>query len=74
MKQALVHFVNDMAGEDYTLHANVHDEVQFSCPPGKADEYGQRCVNAIIKAGETFGLLCPLDGEYKVGNNWAETH
>jgi len=74
MKQALVHFVNDMAGEDYTLHANVHDEVQFSCPPEKADEYGQRFVNAIINAGATFGLLCPLDGEYKVGNNWAETH
>jgi len=74
MKQALVHFVNDMRGEDYQLHANIHDEVQFSCSPDKADEYGQRFVDAIVKAGQTFGLLCPLDGEYKVGNNWAETH
>jgi DNA polymerase I-like protein with 3'-5' exonuclease and polymerase domains len=74
MKQALVHFVNDMRGEDYQLHANIHDEVQFSCPRENADEYGQRFVDAIKKAGETFGLLCPLDGEYKIGNNWAETH
>ena len=74
MKQALVHFTEDMQGEDYALHANVHDEVQFSCAPEKADEYGQRFVDAIVKAGQTFGLLCPLDGEYKVGNNWAETH
>ena len=74
MKQALVHFTEDMQGEDYELHANVHDEVQFSCDPEKADEYGQRFVDAIVKAGQTFDLLCPLDGEYKVGNNWAETH
>jgi DNA polymerase-1 len=63
-----------MHGEDYLMHANVHDEVQFSCPPGKANDYGQRFVNAIWKAGETLNLLCPLDGEYKIGNNWAETH
>ena len=74
MKQALVHFTEDMRGEDYEMHANVHDEVQFSCDPEKADEYGQRFVDAIKKAGKTFDLLCPLDGEYKVGANWAETH
>ena len=74
MKQSLVHFVEDMKGEDYLMHANVHDEVQFSCPPDKADDYGQRFVNAIKKSGETLNLLCPLDGEYKIGNNWAETH
>jgi DNA polymerase I-like protein with 3'-5' exonuclease and polymerase domains len=56
------------------MHANVHDEVQFSCDPRRAHEYGQRFVNAIKKAGETFNLLCPLDGEYKIGTNWAETH
>jgi DNA polymerase III epsilon subunit-like protein len=74
MKQALVHFVEDMEGKEYLMHANVHDEVQFSCDPRRAHEYGQRFVNAIKKAGETFNLLCPLDGEYKIGTNWAETH
>jgi len=31
-------------------------------------------VRAIKLAGETLSLRCPLDGEYRVGNNWAETH
>ena len=29
---------------------------------------------AVKKAGESFELRCPLDAEYKIGNNWAETH
>lgn len=31
-------------------------------------------VEAIRKAGEYFNFRCSLDGEAKVGNNWAETH
>jgi hypothetical protein len=26
------------------------------------------------KAGEFFAFRCPIDGEFKVGGNWAETH
>ena len=26
------------------------------------------------QSGDYFSLNCPLDGEYKIGNNWAETH
>jgi len=38
------------------------------------DFNSDKIVNAIRKAGDYFGFRCPLDGEYKVGNNWAETH
>jgi hypothetical protein len=31
-------------------------------------------VESIIEAGEFYNLRCPLDGEYKVGRNWSETH
>ena len=31
-------------------------------------------VKSIIKAGEELGLRCPMDGEYKIGRNWSETH
>jgi len=27
-----------------------------------------------IEAGVFFGFRLPLDGEFKVGANWAETH
>ena len=73
MKQALVEFMS-MATKPYEMHANVHDEVQFSCLPEWADELGSQFVNAIVKAGKVLKFKCPLDGEYKIGNNWSETH
>jgi hypothetical protein len=73
MKQALVEFVK-MAKLPYTMHANVHDEVQFSCDPKHAEELGQSFCNALTKAGQVLNFNCRLDGEYKVGANWAETH
>lgn len=52
----------------------VHDECQFDCDPDIADEFGKLAVECISKAGEFFNFNIPLTGEYKVGNNWAETH
>lgn len=72
MKKSLVLF--SQRAEGYEMHANVHDEVQFSCSPDKADELGQLFVTCIKDAGKELGMGCPLDGEYKVGNNWKETH
>ena len=73
MKQALVEFVKS-AKLPYTMHANVHDEVQFSCDPKHANELGQSFCNALTKAGQVLNFNCRLDGEYKVGANWATTH
>ena len=73
MKQALVDFVY-RATKEYTLHANVHDEVQFSCNAEDAEVLGATFVESIKKAGETLKFNCPLDGEYQIGNNWKETH
>ena len=56
------------------MHANVHDEVQFSCNKEDAETLGQQFVDAIKKAGEVLNFNCPLDGEYSIGNNWKETH
>lgn len=61
-------------GEDYAFVGHIHDEVQAEVRKGKEDEYGELAVNAIRKAGEVLGFRCPLDGEYKVGETWADTH
>lgn len=53
---------------------NVHDEFQFYVPEDIADLVGAEMPKAIIQAGIDFNLKCPLDGEYKVGNNWMQTH
>jgi DNA polymerase-1 len=76
MKQALV--ILDDKLKQYKLPAkfvaNVHDEWQIECAAWAADAVGKCAVQSIVEAGEFFQMKCPLDGEYKVGNNWAETH
>ena len=58
----------------YKFVANIHDEWQIEVPKEQADFIGQFAVDSITKAGEHFNLRCPLDGEYKIGGNWSETH
>jgi DNA polymerase I-like protein with 3'-5' exonuclease and polymerase domains len=59
---------------DAKFVANVHDEFQIECKADIADLVGQAGKQAIIDAGLAYNLRCPLDGEYKVGRNWRETH
>jgi len=59
---------------DYKFVANIHDEWQVEVKESQAHFVGLRAVEAIIEAGEYFNLRCPLDGEYKIGDNWSETH
>lgn len=76
MKQALVLFDDKIKKNKWPvkLVANVHDEIQFECPVDLADTAGTAAKLSIIEAGEYFKLRCPLDGEYKYGRNWRETH
>mgnify|MGYP003145885915 CR=1 FL=1 len=53
---------------------HIHDEVQFQAREEIADHVGRISVQAIRDAGESLGFRCPLDGEYRIGHNWAETH
>ncbi len=55
---------------------HVHDEFQNEVRniKGWPDTVGTLATKAIQAAGKHFELRCPLDGEYKVGTNWAETH
>lgn len=53
---------------------NVHDENQVIVRQDQAILAGQIGIEAIIEAGRRLGFKCPLDGAYRVGNNWSETH
>jgi len=76
MKQALVLLADRLSTYDipHKLVANVHDEFQIEVPENFADVVGKAAVRAIKNAGDVLDLRCPLDAEYNVGNNWAETH
>jgi len=76
MKKALI-ILDDLItskGLDAKFVANVHDEWQIECHKDHAEEVGKLGVRAIKEAGCMLALNCPLDGDYKVGENWSETH
>jgi DNA polymerase I-like protein with 3'-5' exonuclease and polymerase domains len=76
MKQALIHLTDELKSCKIlgSFVANVHDEWQIETSKEFAESVGQLGVQAIQQAGLTLGLRCPLDGEYKIGSNWATTH
>ena len=80
MKQAMVNFhalCSDHGlthGQHYRQVLFVHDEFQCEALPEHVDRVGEFMVQGIKDVTQDFSLRCPLDGEYKVGDNWAETH
>ena len=59
---------------DAKFVANIHDEWQIQVKESQADFVGRLGVQAIERASEYFNMRCPLTGEYKIGDNWYETH
>tara|TARA_S200002703_G_scaffold30721_1_gene26695 strand:+ start:2328 stop:3977 length:1650 start_codon:yes stop_codon:yes gene_type:complete len=59
---------------DYNLVASIHDEYQFEVRVDQAERFGELTQRAMKQVEKTLSVNCPLDSEYKIGNNWAETH
>jgi DNA polymerase I-like protein with 3'-5' exonuclease and polymerase domains len=76
MKQALVLLDEGIRKEKLqaSFVANVHDEWQVEAAEIHAQRVGELAVDSIKKAGILLNLRCPLDGEYKIGDNWCQTH
>lgn len=74
MKQAMV-FIDERARHlEQGKVADIHDEGQHEVSPRDAQELGHIAVQAIRDAGEQLGFRVPMDGDFKVGTSWAETH
>jgi DNA polymerase I len=80
MKVALIQLFHALGkhrwqhGREYAFVANIHDEFQAEVIPEHAEGFGELAVQAIRVAGKELKLSVQLDGEYKVGQSWAETH
>ena len=76
MKQATVDARRLHRMEQLDAHqvAHIHDEIQYEVALADAERVGELTVKAIQEAGTPFGFKCPLDGEYKIGRDWSETH
>jgi len=76
MKRALI-ILNNKAKKrnlDYKFVANIHDEWQVEVHKAHAEYFGKLAVKSIKEAGEYYNMKCPLDGKYKIGEDWSETH
>jgi|TARA_R100000482_G_scaffold3873_2_gene1376 DNA polymerase I-like protein with 3'-5' exonuclease and polymerase domains len=76
MKTALVLLYNKIKelNLDAKFVANIHDEWQIEVREDQAETVGKLGVEAIQDTSTLLNLNCPLDGEYKIGENWSETH
>jgi DNA polymerase I-like protein with 3'-5' exonuclease and polymerase domains len=61
-------------GREFAFVVNVHDEFQIEADENIAQEIGSIAADAIRKAGEAFGLRCPLAGSCDIGDRWSATH
>jgi len=82
MEQAMIYWHNALHKHQvpFKLVNWVHDEWQTECPKSTegTDDVpfmvGSQQVASIVEAGKRYNLNVPLDGEYKVGTTWKETH
>ena len=61
-------------GLDAKLVASVHDEYQFEVAKPDINSFTKVTKEAMKTTQEILNFKCDLDCDYKVGNNWAETH
>ncbi len=62
------------ANIDFMKIIDMHDEGQLEVRKDQAHLAGSMACLAIRQVGKMLGLNCPLDGDYKVGRNWADCH
>lgn len=74
MKWAMIQSYKRLKGIDSYQVAIVHDEFQRDTAEDQAEYVGKVMRQCIIDAGEHYKVNLKLDGEYKIGNNWGETH
>ena len=76
MKQALVILKKELTREKiwHEFKVNVHDEWQIECRDEDAVDVGRIGKWSIEEAGIILKMRCPLDGEFKIGKTWRDTH
>tara|TARA_A100000171_G_scaffold20373_1_gene18781 strand:- start:1593 stop:3455 length:1863 start_codon:yes stop_codon:yes gene_type:complete len=81
MKQVVININKNIAtnlnleyGLDWYQMLMIHDEVQLACNPTHTKAIQKESLDAFPQSQEFFGFKCKIEGDSKVGTNWAETH
>lgn len=61
-------------GEEWGFCVFCHDEWQIMTKPQLAPTVASYAVKSIEQSGHYFNLKCPFTGEYRIGQNWSDTH
>ena len=61
-------------GQDWFQMLMIHDEIQIACNPKHTAAINEEALNAFPEAQQFFGFKCKIEGDSKVGSNWADTH
>jgi len=81
MKQVVINIHNNIEqnlgllhGKDWEQVLMIHDEVQIVCKPQYTECIREQAMMAFPQAQNFFGFQCEIEGDSRVGSNWAETH
>jgi DNA polymerase I-like protein with 3'-5' exonuclease and polymerase domains len=81
MKQVVVNIHNNIEqnlglpyGKGWEQLLMIHDEVQLTCYNEYTEAIREQAMLAFPQAQEFFNFRCLIEGDSRVGHNWAETH
>jgi DNA polymerase I len=78
MKRALILVDQEINRQRLREHclkvADIHDEWQWRVRTKYVEQFIALALPCFLKAGASFNYLIPIEGDYKVGKTWAETH
>ena len=81
MKQVVVNIHNNIEqnlglpyGKGWEQLLMIHDEVQLTCYAEYTEAIREQAMIAFPQAQEFFDFRCLIEGDSRVGSNWAETH
>ena len=76
MRKAIVILMGKVrkAGLDVLKVGDIHDEWQFDVKTEHVDQFIELALESFIESGKFFNYNLPIEGDVKVGDNWAMTH
>ena len=81
MKQVVINIHNNIEqnlglpyGKGWEQLLMIHDEVQLTCYSEYTEAIREQAMLAFPQAQEFFSFRCLIEGDSRVGHNWAETH
>lgn len=71
-KIALAMLPDALVGTGAKLIGTIHDEILLECPEATADEAARNLAEVMVKAGQVYLKLVPVEVEAKVADSWAD--